>query len=192
MDTTITTSTAATAYSTYSKTSTKSSTTDAATTTIAEEEVSAVYEKSDDTTTSATYSVSSKIDRTALAEKLKENQEAAKQNLVDLAQKMISNQNTTFQKATNGNQNAIDDLTGDDAYWGSTQTAQRLFDFAYALAGEDTDLMQELQEAMMKGFELAGAEWGSTLPDVCYETIDKANSLFEEYFQARGVTTSAQ
>ncbi len=205
MDTsTISTNAAISAYSTYGSTSTKTKDADLTSSSKAVEEQDVIYEKSDSTSTSsATYSINSMsaTDRAALVEQMKADQAQAQQNLVDLAQKMIAGQSNSWAIANSGDDSiwslfangtslneaavakAQEDIS-EDGYWGSTQTAQRLFDFACALAGDDEDLMKEMQEAMMKGFELAEKAWGSTLPDLCYETIDKANSLFEDYFKS--------
>ena len=46
----------------------------------------------------------------------------------------------------------------EDGYWGVSQTSQRIFDFAHALAGDDPDKMKEMQAAVEKGFKQAGEE----------------------------------
>ena len=48
----------------------------------------------------------------------------------------------------------------ENGYWGVSQTSQRIFDFAYALAGDDVDKMKEMQAAVEKGFQQAGVTWG--------------------------------
>ncbi len=201
---TISTSAAVSAYSTYSKTSTNK-TKDAETSTSIFDEEEVVYEKSDETaSSSATYSINtmSATDRAALIEQMKADQAQAQQNLVDLAQKMISQQSSTWAYANSDDDSIWSAFAGgktlteaakakaqedisDDGYYGATQTAQRIFDFACALAGDDEELMKKMQEAVAKGFELAEKAWGSTLPDVSYQTLDKVNSLFEDYFNSK-------
>ena len=39
----------------------------------------------------------------------------------------------------------------EDGYWGVKQTSQRIFDFAYALAGDNPEKMKEMQAAVEKG-----------------------------------------
>jgi hypothetical protein len=73
----------------------------------------------------------------------------------------------------------------EDGYYGVKQTSQRLFDFASALAGDDVDKMKEMQEAMQKGFEKATKAWGTTLPDICQQTMDAANQLFTDYYDSK-------
>ena len=48
----------------------------------------------------------------------------------------------------------------ENGYWGVSQTSQRIFDFACALAGDDVDKMKEMQAAVEKGFQQAGVTWG--------------------------------
>lgn len=40
----------------------------------------------------------------------------------------------------------------ENGYWGVSQTSQRIFDFAYALAGDDVSKMKEMQAAVEKDF----------------------------------------
>ena len=74
---------------------------------------------------------------------------------------------------------------GEDGYWGVKQTSQRLFDFASTLAGDDVEKMHEMQKAMHKGFGLAGKSWGRKLPSICQQTMDAADSLFDNYYKSK-------
>jgi len=171
-----------------------------------------VYEKSSDSEESkkATYSINkmSAEDRANLVQKLKEEQAAMEQNLIDIVNKTISGQANTFSIANSDDENSIwkflasgnftvDAATkaqaqqdiSEDGYWGVKQTSQRLFDFASALAGDDVDKMKEMQEAMMKGYEQAGAAWGKDLPDISSKTIEAANKLFEDYYASKQSVT---
>lgn len=74
----------------------------------------------------------------------------------------------------------------EDGYWGVKQTSQRIFDFAYALAGDDADKMKEMQKAVEKGFEQAGAAWGGDLPSICGDTHDAVNKLFDDFYAKQG------
>ena len=73
----------------------------------------------------------------------------------------------------------------DDGYYGVKQTADRLFDFASALAGDDVDKMKKMQAAMQKGFDQATKAWGQKLPDISQKTLDAANKKFEEYYKSK-------
>lgn len=163
-----------------------------------------VYDKSNETSDSskkATYSVNkmSADDRAALVKQLKADQESRQQQLTSLVQQMMTKQATTY---TNANDMwkflAKGDFTVDaqtklqaqkdiaeDGYYGVQQTADRLFDFASALAGDDVDKMKKMQTAMQKGFDQATKAWGQKLPDISQKTMDAANKKFEEYYKLK-------
>lgn len=163
-----------------------------------------VYDKSNETSDSskkATYSVNkmSADDRATLVKQLKADQESRQQQLTSLVQQMMTKQATTY---TNANDMwkflAKGDFTVDaqtklqaqkdiaeDGYYGVQQTADRLFDFASALAGDDVDKMKKMQTAMQKGFDQATKAWGQKLPDISQKTMDAANKKFEEYYKSK-------
>ncbi len=155
----------------------------------------AVYEKSDPKTKKAGYS------KPSIVEQLKADAEARQKQLVSIVEKSLSKQAGLYGKANgddiwkflaSGNVK-VDPATrlqaqkdiGEDGYWGVKQTSQRLFDFASALAGDDVDKMKEMQKAMEKGFKLATGAWGKKLPNICSETMDAANKLFEDYYASK-------
>jgi len=98
--------------------------------------------------------------------------------------KFLASGNFTVDAATKAQAQA--DIA-DDGYWGVSQTSQRLFDFASALAGDDVEKMQKMQEAMQKGFKQATAAWGKSLPSISQQTMDAANKLFDDYYKSKGV-----
>jgi hypothetical protein len=168
-----------------------------------------VYEKSDETTTkSATYSINkmSSEDRAALVEQLKADQESRQQSLLSLVQSTFTGQASSFSLTVNsddvwklfadGNvtvdaaakKQAQEDIS-ENGYWGVTQTSQRLFDFASALAGDDVETMQAMQNAMLKGFKQATKAWGKDLPQISQDTLSAANNLFEEYYKSKETTS---
>ncbi len=65
----------------------------------------------------------------------------------------------------------------DDGYYGVKQTADRLFDFASALAGDDVDKMKKMQAAMQKGFDQATKAWETKLPDISKHLMLQTRSL---------------
>lgn len=165
----------------------------------------AVYERAEAATDKkATYSVNkmSAEDREALVKQLQAEQDARKQSLVNLVQDMLGKQAKSYGMAAGEDSIwkflAKGDFTVDaqtkaqaqadiaeDGYWGVSQTSQRMFDFASALAGDDVDKMKEMQEAMQKGFEQAQKTWGGELPDISQRTMDAANQLFEDYYASK-------
>lgn len=74
----------------------------------------------------------------------------------------------------------------EDGYWGVKQTSQRLFDFAYALAGDNPEQMQKMQDAIEKGYKQAEEAWGGSLPSISGETYKAVNDLFSEYYEKSG------
>ncbi|EAK9994590.1 hypothetical protein L8T85_03945 [Campylobacter lari] len=66
------------------------------------------------------------------------------------------------------------ELIGEDGYFGVAKTSQRLADFVINGAGEDMEKLQKGLEGLKAGFAQAEKMWGGKLPDISYETIDKA------------------
>ena len=189
-------------YNRYGKTSSAKTSTKAEETAKTEEK-EAVYEKSQ-AESKATYSINkmSASDRAALVQQLKQDQENRQQSLISLVHDMMKGQAKSYSLATGDDSIwrflASGDFTVDaatkaqaqadiaeDGYWGITQTSQRLFDFASALAGDDVEKMQKMQQAMEKGFKQATAAWGKSLPEISQKTLEAANKLFEDYYKSK-------
>ena len=97
--------------------------------------------------------------------------------------KMMASGNYTVDAKTKAEaQEAI----SEDGYWGVKQTSQRIFDFAYALAGDDPEKMKEMQAAVEKGFEQATKAWGKSLPSISQETHSAIGDLFDSYYEKAG------
>jgi len=164
----------------------------------------AVYEKkSDDSSNKAAYEIAKKspADRAAIVQQMKAAEEQQRNQLMAIVQKTLQGQVGAYGKATGNNMwqqlaggnvkvdaatraQAQKDIS-EDGYYGVKQTSQRLFDFASALAGDDVDKMKEMQKAMEKGFKQATKTWGRELPDICKETMNAANKLFEDYYSSK-------
>ena len=97
--------------------------------------------------------------------------------------KMIASGNFTVDSQT---RSEAQEAISENGYWGVSQTSQRIFDFAYALAGDDVDKMKEMQAAVEKGFQQAGAAWGGELPSICGNTHTAVSKLFDDYYAQRG------
>ena len=156
------------------------------------EELVAVYEKNTSVKQEqkATYKVDQKqIDR------LKADAESHKKQLQDIVDKLITKQGRAFDIANGKNLKnlyaglKVDAKTraqaqadiSEDGYYGVKQTSQRIFDFAMALSGGDPDKMEKMRSAFEKGFKLATKSWGDKLPDICHQTYDAVQSLFDDY-----------
>lgn len=166
-------------------------------------ETGVVYEASKTEEKKATYSVNkmSAEDRKALVSQLKADAEARQSQFVSMVHQMMSGQTNAYGQANNiwkflaGGKYNVDPATraqaqadiGENGYYGVSQTAARLFDFASALAGDDLDKMKEMQEAFAKGFAKAEKTWGGALPDISYRTKEAVNKKFEDYYASMAV-----
>lgn len=166
----------------------------------------AVYEKSSSDSTKTSYTVNkmSSEDRAALVKQLKADQQNRQSQLLDIVNQTISKQGKRFGQANDDMWRflAKGDFTVDaatkaqaqkdiaeDGYWGVKQTAQRIFDFASALAGDDVEQMKKMQAAFEKGFKQATKSWGKDLPDISSRTRDKVNQMFDDYYNSKKTIT---
>ncbi len=160
-------------------------------------ETTVVYEKSENSDKKAIYSINkmSAEDRAAIVAQMKQAQADRQNQLISLVQKMLTGQAGVANLADMFTPDNLKDVTpeqiaqakedvSEDGYWGVKETSQRLFDFACALAGDDVDKMKEMQDAIKKGFDNATKAWGKDLPDICKDTLDATNKMFEDYFAA--------
>lgn len=164
-------------------------------------ETGAVYEASEKQETKAAYSVNkmSAEERASLVSQLKAEAENRQNQFVSMIQKMLSEQTNAYGQANDiwqflaSGKVTVDPATkaqaqadiAEDGYYGVTQTSERIFDFACALAGDDVEKMKEMQAAFQKGFEQAEKTWGGKLPDISYQTQDAVNKKFEAYYAAQ-------
>ena len=164
-------------------------------------ETGVVYEKSSETKSKANYTVNkmSEKERAALVDSLKAEQHQRQQQLVDIVQKMFNEQATAARNSGSiweflaSGEYEVDEATklqaqqdiAEDGYYGIKQTSERLFTFASALAGDDVEKMKEMQAAMEKGFKQATKAWGKELPDICKDTLEAANKLFDDYYASK-------
>jgi hypothetical protein len=175
-------------------TSTNEKTTAVNNTTDTEKVTEAVSQTGTNTTTSTTddtavvYDKSklSEDDRQTIIEQLKADQEKRQSQLTDLVSSMLSKQANTYGTANNiwqflakGNftvdaetkAKAQEDIS-EDGYWGVTQTSDRIVQFATALAGDDSDALEKMRDAFIKGYKQAEKTWGGELPDISKQTYD--------------------
>lgn len=66
-------------------------------------------------------------------------------------------------------------------FWGAEKTANRILDFAKALAGDDEKAFEKMKNAVNKAFGECEGIWGGKLPSVCYETKDLIAKGFDEW-----------
>lgn len=142
------------------------------------EDKAAVYEPSNKGT-KKTYKKDTKT-----VNRLLQEAEQRKQQLKDLVEKTLGKQSevftyANFKKFQTGEATlsaeqitqAKNDIS-EDGYWGVEQTSERLYSFAYALAGGDPDKADEMMSAIEKGYKQATKSWGNELPEICKNTLE--------------------
>ncbi len=77
-------------------------------------------------------------------------------------------------------------LVSKDGFFGVDQTSARLSDFVLSGAGDNIDTLKAGREGIVKGFNDAQKMWGGKLPDISYETLDKALAKIDEKITSLG------
>lgn len=77
-------------------------------------------------------------------------------------------------------------LVSEDGYFGVSQTSERLADFVLMGGGDDLERLKAGREGIIRGFKEAEEIWGEKLPDISYETLDKALAKIDEKISALG------
>ncbi|MBT0612282.1 hypothetical protein [Campylobacter hyointestinalis] len=72
------------------------------------------------------------------------------------------------------NKDELQELVGENGFFGIKQTSERIANFVISGAGDDANKLQKGFEGMKRGFEEASKLWGGKLPDISNQTIDKA------------------
>lgn len=82
--------------------------------------------------------------------------------------------------------NEAKSLVSEDGYFGISKTSARLADFVLSGAGDDLEKLKAGREGIVRGFKEAEQIWGQKLPDISYETLDKALSKIDEKITSLG------
>lgn len=69
----------------------------------------------------------------------------------------------------------------EDGYYGVKQTSDRILSFARAVAGNDPKKLQEMRDAVEKGFKKAERMWGDKLPEISQQTYDRVMETFDKW-----------
>ena len=77
-------------------------------------------------------------------------------------------------------------LVSEEGFFGVTQTSERLADFVLSGGGDDLERLKAGREGIIRGFKEAEEIWGEKLPDISYETLDKALAKIDERITAYG------
>lgn len=101
------------------------------------------------------------------------NNDFAKANVI-FSQLDLSNIGYAGKNPLAMNQQELTQLVSEDGFFGMENTASRIADFVINGAGDDLEKLQKGFEGMKRGFEEAEKLWGSSLPQLSQDTIDKA------------------
>ena len=69
----------------------------------------------------------------------------------------------------------------EDGYYGVKQTSDRILSFAKAVAGDDPKKLEEMRNAVEKGFEQAEKMWRDKLPEISQQTYDRVMETFDKW-----------
>ncbi len=86
---------------------------------------------------------------------------------------------------------AAEQAIAEGGFYSADETSNRIFAFAQSIAGEDMDAMKAMQKAVLDGYQQAMVAWGGKLPELSKHTMDAANDLFDDFYEAHGVKTVA-
>ena len=78
------------------------------------------------------------------------------------------------------------ELVSEDGFFGVAQTSERIAQFVIAGAGSDEELLRAGRKGVLQGFKEAEAIWGGKLPDISYETIEKAVAMIDQALMDNG------
>lgn len=179
------------AYNTYSQTKVKEEVSGADNSAFVETQA-AVYEKSDasETVTNKTYTPN-----TALIERMKADQAALQNQLLSYVQESLMGQGNALAASddlwkflASGNYTVSEETKaeaqkaiGEGGYWSAEKTSDRIVEFAKALTGGDPSKVEEMRDAIEKGFKEATKTWGRDLPDITNDTYDQIMSKLDAW-----------
>ena len=147
----------------------------------------------------------SEADRAQLVQQLKADQESYQSKFIEMVEKMLNKQATTYGQSENiwrflaEGKYEVDEETqaqakeaiSEDGEYGVKKTSERMFQFALALTGGDEEKMKQMQDAVAKGYEKAEKTWGKELPDISKQTLEATNKLFDDYLKSRSAENTA-
>ena len=81
------------------------------------------------------------------------------------------------------------ELVANDGYFGVEKTAERIFNFAVGIAGNDPARLDAIKEGVNNGFQEALEAFGGELPDISYDTLASVMNKLDEW---AGITESPE
>lgn len=155
-----------------------------------------VYESTDRSACSITYDGETYASRSSLVDRLKAEQAEQTARFLETVKGSILKQASAVSgdsiwKLIAQGDYEVDPTTqkeaaaaiAEDGYWGVEQTSQRIVSFAKALTGGDASRLEEMRDAVVKGFEAAEKAWGGELPEIASQTYDAVMKLFDDWAQ---------
>jgi len=120
---------------------------------------------------------------------LRDRREQDARNLISLIQQHFNGQadfSTSSRRSIQTSINEISraeaqELVSEDGFFGVEQTSERLFNMAMSFAGGDPEVMEQMREAIIKGFEAAERLWGGELPEISHQTLDAIMQKFDNW-----------
>jgi hypothetical protein len=103
---------------------------------------------------------------------------------------LISTGETLIDLATLTPEDATE-LISEDGYFGVDKTSQRIVDFAINAFGNDPTKLDQMKDAIEKGFQEAAAVFGGKLPEISHQTyaavIEKLDKFAQNAGEEKGV-----
>lgn len=83
-------------------------------------------------------------------------------------------------------QDEAKELVSEEGFFGIKETSQRIADFVILGSGRDEKLLRAGREGAIEGFKQAEKMWGGKLPEIAYETIEKALGKIDDVLIENG------
>lgn len=119
--------------------------------------------------------------KTAAKNLVEAHEENQSRNMTNMLYKMLGQQisATKSEMTTDATYNV-----SEEGAYGVGAVADNIMNLALAMAGDDPELLAELKEAVIKGFEMAGLEFdedgnATGLPGVCIDTFNEVMNRFD-------------
>lgn len=77
-------------------------------------------------------------------------------------------------------------LIAEDGYFGVTQTAERISEFVLSGSNDNLERLQAGRQGVQKGFQEAEEAWGGKLPEISYQTFNKALEIIDARIKELG------
>jgi hypothetical protein len=77
-------------------------------------------------------------------------------------------------------------IVGKDGFFGVDKTSTRLSDFVLNGGGDNLDTLKAGRAGIVQGFNEAEKMWGNKLPDISYQTLNKALASIDEKITSLG------